>query len=318
MYRPPMSTLAVVALATALLIGLVSPAPSIASTAPPACAYKSILTPQRSLSQWQMSLLDTTYMLPSSYHPGDLVSTSTAGLNGGYSVRKLVVADLKAMAAAARSAHAPLAVQSAFRSYATQASTFAYWVKVDGSAKALATSARAGHSEHQLGTAIDFRSSGGSAPWNYADWGTSAAGKWLAVNAYRYGFVMSYAKGNQAATCYAYEPWHYRYVGRAEAAAIHASHLTTRAWLWRAGSAQVVVTNVFAPVGTVSFAAGTYIGVKFDGLGAIMASKAGRLSRASSAATGRRITVYGAPYLYITNGTWAGYYVRETTGVRRR
>ncbi len=315
MHRLPTSAVALVALAAALLTGLVSPAPSMASTTPPACAYRSVLTPQRSLSQWQTSLLDTTYMLPSGYYPGDLASTSTAGLNGGYAVRRLVIADLKAMAAAAKAAHAPLAIQSAFRSYATQASTFAYWVRVDGTARALATSARAGHSEHQLGTAIDFRSSGGSAPWNYADWGTTAAGKWLAASAYAYGFVMSYPKGSQATSCYAYEPWHYRYVGRTEARAIHDSHLTTRAWLWRAGSAQVAVTGIFAPVRTVSFAAGTYTGVKFDGLGAVVATKTASLSRASGASANRRITAYGRSYLFITNGIWAGYYMPQSTGV---
>ena len=33
-------------------------------------------------------------------------------------------------------------------------------------------------------------------------------------------------------TCYQYEPWHYRYVGRAAAAAIHSGDVTTREWLW--------------------------------------------------------------------------------------
>ena len=97
----------------------------------------------------------------------------------------LVVADLRAMAAAARSAGARLAVQSAFRSYLTQRSTFSYWVRVDGYTQAIKGSARAGHSEHQLGTTIDFRSFGGSAPWYHADWGTTrpalAQGERLAV-----------------------------------------------------------------------------------------------------------------------------------------
>ena len=38
-------------------------------------------------------------------------------------------------------------------------------------------SARAGHSEHQLGTTVDFRSYGGSAPWNYTDWGRPRPGR---------------------------------------------------------------------------------------------------------------------------------------------
>ena len=89
--------------------------------------------------------------------------------------------------------------------------------------RAAKSSARAGHSEHQLGTTIDFRSYGGSAPWYYRDWGTTKAGAWLKLNAWKYGFVMSYPKGKTSVTCYAYEPWHFRYVGRAVAAKIHAS-----------------------------------------------------------------------------------------------
>ena len=75
------------------------------------------------------------------------------------------------MASAARGAGARLAVQSATRT--TRKATFDYWVRVDGYATAIKESARAGHSEHQLGTTLDFRSYGGSAPWNYTDWATA-------------------------------------------------------------------------------------------------------------------------------------------------
>jgi hypothetical protein len=44
---------------------------------------------------------------------------------------------------------------------------------------------------------------------------------------------MSYPKGMSSVTCYSYEPWHYRYVGRAAAAVIRASGLTLREYLWR-------------------------------------------------------------------------------------
>ena len=156
-----------------------------------------------------------------------------AGLNSGHRVRAFVIADLKAMARAARAAGARLAVQSAFRSYSTQKSTFAYWSRVSGYSAALKSSARAGHSEHQLGTTIDFRSYGGSAPWYYSDWGTTKAGAWLKKNAWKYGFVMAYPKGKTSVTCYSYEPWHYRYMGRAEAAKVRSSGLTLRQYLWR-------------------------------------------------------------------------------------
>ena len=98
------------------------------------------------------------------------------------------------MASAARLAGARFSVQSAYRSYATQKATFDYWVRVDGYAKAVKESARAGHSEHQLGTTLDFRSYGGPAPWDSLDWATTRAGKWLKANAHRYGFAMFHPK----------------------------------------------------------------------------------------------------------------------------
>ena len=145
----------------------------------------------------------------------------------------MIVDDLRAMTAAAAAAGAPLAVQSAFRSYDTQKATFNYWVDVGGYDQALLTSARPGHSEHQLGTAIDFTSATDrSAPWTSPDWAVTPAGRWLKANAWQYGFVMSYPPDGFAATCYAYEPWHYRFVGRSIAGAIHASGLSPRHWLW--------------------------------------------------------------------------------------
>ena len=219
--------LVVVGLTTGIAATVVS-----ASALPP-CRLADTLTAQRSYSDWQRTVLDTTYRLNTGYYPGDLSSTVNAGLNSGHRVRSFVIADLRAMARAARAAGARLAVQSAFRSYSTQKSTFAYWSRVSGYSAALRSSARAGHSEHQLGTTIDFRSYGGSAPWYYSDWGNTKAGAWLKKNAWKYGFVMSYPKGKTNVTCYIYEPWHWRYVGRARAEAIRGSGLTLREFLWR-------------------------------------------------------------------------------------
>jgi zinc D-Ala-D-Ala carboxypeptidase len=218
-------------LSCALATGLLATVVTAASL--PSCKIADVTTAQRSYSAWNRTVLDTRYRITKGYAPGDLRSTANAGLNGSLRVRSLVIADLRAMATAARRAGARLAVQSAYRSYSTQKSTFAYWVQVSGYAAALRSSARAGHSEHQLGTTIDFRSYSGSAPWNYADWGKTKAGAWLKSNAWKYGFIMSYPKGKTAVTCYAYEPWHYRYVGRAEAKAVRASGLTLREYLWR-------------------------------------------------------------------------------------
>ncbi len=221
--------------ATALVLSMVSiTATTVDAASPlPSCAVADTLTLHRTLADWPRSLLDTRYRLSSTYAPTDRRSTADAGLNGGYSVRKLVIADLKAMASAARAAGARLSVQSAYRSYATQKDTFDYWVRLHGYAYALKESARAGHSEHQLGTALDFRSYGGPAPWDVTDWATTKAGKWMKANAWKYGFILSYPKGKTSVTCYMYEPWHYRYVGRERAIWVHASGLTLREFLWK-------------------------------------------------------------------------------------
>jgi D-alanyl-D-alanine carboxypeptidase len=209
---------------------LTAPIPSL-----PTCDYIDLPAARVAYSQWGTTVLDTVFQLPGGYAPPDLVDTSQAGLNGSYYVRAIAVQDLRAMVDASTSDGARLAVLSAYRSYTGQVLTFDGWVRQVGYSAALRTSARPGHSEHQLGTAIDFHTVGGAAPWTYADWATTAEGAWLAANAWKFGWVMSYPKGTSAVTCYNYEPWHYRYVGRATAAAVHSAGATPREWLWSQG-----------------------------------------------------------------------------------
>jgi D-alanyl-D-alanine carboxypeptidase len=214
--------------------------PVSTTTSPPTCRVANVPTKFRAYSDYQRTLLDWIYRLSSNYAPRDLTTVSHAGLSGSGSVRKLIIPDLTAMARAARAAGARLAVVSAYRSYGTQVAVFNSWVSRLGYSRALIGSARAGHSEHQLGTVIDFKSYSGSVPWSFGgyDWATSKAGAWMKANAWKYGFVMSYPKGKQSQVCYGYEPWHYRYYGRPIAAAIHNSGATPRYWLWRHGSNQ--------------------------------------------------------------------------------
>ena len=200
----------------------------------PVCTYEDRPTRYADLTQWAMTLLDPALMLGADYRPDDLVQVASAGVDGWGEVRALMVDDLRAMDEAARSAGAAFAIQSAFRDYATQADIFQAWVATIGEANALSESARPGHSEHQLGTALDLRSAESQTPaWEYADWGETPTGAWLRENSWQYGFVLSYPAGQSAVTCYDYEPWHLRYVGREVAGQIHASGLTPREHLWR-------------------------------------------------------------------------------------
>lgn len=180
--------------------------------------------------------MDTIYRLPASYVPPRLVSTARAGMQSGYEVIPEMIDDLRALHAASIEADAEVAVRWAYRSYAEQAGVFAMWSREASREEALRISARPGHSEHQLGTAVDFRSADSlTPPWEYPDWGRTRPGAWMARNAWRYGFVMSFPRGREDESCYDHEPWHFRYVGREVAAAIEAAGVAPRRYLWELG-----------------------------------------------------------------------------------
>jgi D-alanyl-D-alanine carboxypeptidase len=231
-----LATLAAVAAALAILATVVirpalGPVGVRAMGPLPACRYDDILTTPRGYQDWSITQVDTILRVPRSYVPPDLVSTAEAGVTGGGKVRAVMIEDLRAMAAAAAAAGNEIGVRSAYRSFASQESVFASWVSSLGYQRALEVSARPGHSEHQLGLAIDFRSEPADASLT-TTWASTPAGKWMKAHAWEYGFVLSYPKGTIATTCYDYEPWHFRYVGRDLATLIRASGLTQREYLW--------------------------------------------------------------------------------------
>jgi D-alanyl-D-alanine carboxypeptidase len=231
--RQPLAVVAIIAaLAASVLVGsVIGPAAARAVGPLPACRYADLLTSPRGYGDWSITLVDTILSLTPSYVPPDLVSVSEAGLSGDGRVRAIVIDDLRAVQQAASAAGAAIGVESAYRSYAEQKQVFDAWVKQYGYDRALMTPARPGHSEHQLGVAIDFRSDAAGPPVS-GNFGNTAAGKWMAAHGWEYGFVMSYPKGATAVTCYDTEPWHFRYVGRDLAAQVHASGAPLRAYLW--------------------------------------------------------------------------------------
>ena len=101
---------------------------------------------------------------------------------------------------------------SGFRSYQTQKSVYNGYVNKNGREKVDTYSARPGHSEHQTGLAFDLGEN------NRVDFsssfGETKAGKFIANNAHKYGFIVRYPKGKDHITGYKYEPWHVRYVGK--------------------------------------------------------------------------------------------------------
>lgn len=114
----------------------------------------------------------------------------------------------------------PLYVKSAYRSFSEQKRLKSSYKITYGSGTANAFSAEQGYSEHQLGTTLDFISTGQSG--QLVGFDKTASYTWLVANAYHYGFVISYPKGN---TYYMYEPWHWRYVGVRLATHLHENNL---------------------------------------------------------------------------------------------
>jgi D-alanyl-D-alanine carboxypeptidase len=217
--------------ATPLPTPVVTPAlPAETTTAAPGPAATPGAQPQ-DISV--LTVVDKQRVLPAGYIPPDLVGLD-AGLAapgfGGLLLRAEAAGALSRMLSAATAAGHDIRVRSAYRSYAEQERTFAYWVSVLGEAEARRVSAEAGHSEHQLGTAADLSTS--DVGYDLTEtFGDTPAGRWLAANAHIYGFALSYPPGAEDVTGYAYEPWHYRYIGTDHAQAWRASGLTLIAYL---------------------------------------------------------------------------------------
>lgn len=143
---------------------------------------------------------------PVSFAPADL--TYIRGTSFQLSAK--AAPSVEAMMNAAAAAGQALAVTSSYRSYATQVTTYNYWVSISGKDGADTYSARPGYSEHQTGLALDVQTADGRSLSNFA--GTSQY-QWLQAHAHEYGFIQRYIAGYESVTGYSAEEWHYRYVG---------------------------------------------------------------------------------------------------------
>jgi len=99
-----------------------------------------------------------------------------------------------------------LVVSSAYRSYEYQQGLFSRFAERDGETAASRYSARAGTSQHQLGTTVDF----GDITNAFSE---SSAGNWMSENAGDFGWSLSYPQGLEAETGYKWESWHWRWIG---------------------------------------------------------------------------------------------------------
>lgn len=202
--------------------------PPVATPTPPA--------PAATFSKTQYSLTDPTSiwivvnkqqpLTPLSYAPSDLVVPKVPTRVAGMQVRRATATALESMFAAAQKDGAAMKLSSGYRSYTYQVNLYNGYVKTQGQAVADTQSARPGYSEHQSGLAADVGPLNGNCNVQQC-FANTTAGKWLAANAYKYGFIIRYGNGLDATTGYTYEPWHVRYVGIDLATEMHNKNVLT-------------------------------------------------------------------------------------------
>ena len=101
-----------------------------------------------------------------------------------------------------------LYIVSGYRSFGDQGRLKSGYVFTYGAGTANTFSAEQGYSEHQLGTTVDFMTTGTGG--TFSGFEDTEAYAWLLKNAHRFGFTLSYPEGN---SYYQFEPWHWRFVG---------------------------------------------------------------------------------------------------------
>jgi LAS superfamily LD-carboxypeptidase LdcB len=170
--------------------------------------------------------------LPDWFVPPDLVRLGGVPRVLGQPVSAVLIPDLESMIAEAQADGVDLVVLSAYRSFSEQEVIFERNVersmyrpegvlsRADAESAAGRFSARAGHSQHQLGLAIDFT----TAQMNYglgARFAETDTGRWLIEKSWKFGFVFPYTEAAEPRSGYRYEPWHVRWVGRQLAQVMH-------------------------------------------------------------------------------------------------
>jgi len=181
------------------------------------------------------------YGISRDYVPSDLVALSqflpvTVTLGYPTTIREIAVEPLMEMVDDMLGAGLRPTIISGYRSYSSQSIAWNKWRDKQPDRAAI-ISAPPGHSEHQLGTTIDFGSPelpalvGDDEIEFHTNFYMTSEGDWLAKHAPDYGFVLSFPRETFELTGMYYEPWHFRYVGREMAATLQAEGLSLISYL---------------------------------------------------------------------------------------
>lgn len=153
--------------------------------------------------------------LPAGFNQQNLVKMDRRYTNGdNQRMERTAYENFARMSDAARKDGVYIRAASTYRTEDYQNRLYNKYLRTTGQKNADNYSARAGFSEHQTGLAVDINYTGTS-------FENTAAFRWLQQHAHEYGYILRYPKGKTWITGYAYEPWHYRYVGVEHATIMH-------------------------------------------------------------------------------------------------
>lgn len=193
-------------------------APTITATPTPTPTRQSI---DKANSIWVV-VNKTRPLSPLNYRPV-LDKTINLAVPAADGYRKL-------KAALSKSGNGTLCLNSGYRSFNTQTYTYNNAVARYGKKVAEALAAHPGYSEHQTGLAADVSTT--ALGCKITNFGSTKASAWIEKNAYLYGFIVRYPKGETATTGYQYEPWHLRFVGVELATKLNAQKVTVLEKFW--------------------------------------------------------------------------------------
>lgn len=183
-----------------------------------------------------LALVKKGFQLPKDYEPKDLVKPDIPMAPD--CTDSLLRADaakaLKEMYDAGKKEGYHLVLNSGYRSYAQQQEIYdEYFLKYDA-VTAAGLVALPGSSEHQTGLGVDLTSQS-VLDGERMVFGDTAEKKWLATNAYKYGFVIRYPDDKISMTGTTKEPWHYRYVGKDAAKEMYDNHWVLEEYILHRG-----------------------------------------------------------------------------------
>jgi len=187
--------------------------------------------PEKDFPDLSLFNATTKNRLEENYIPKDLIPIKKMVNTRGREIclEKNSAMALEEMYSSAKIAGFDLVVTSGFRSEETQKWLYDQWHSKNSKVIGEEAIAKPGHSEHQLGTTVDFTSPSVGFDSAHRSFHLTDEYKWLDLNAFKYGFAMSYP--NNKKTGYMFEPWHWRYVGVENAYHIKLANITIQEFL---------------------------------------------------------------------------------------